>query len=110
MVLAIPFVLRTPDDAYTHDYRDHVSYTQYLQEHKNLPYPGQGVAGGEAHQPPLYYLLIYPLGAGTPHHVLYVRLFSVLLGALALFLIHDALVIFDIKTAVRLISLIFLAT
>jgi len=106
-VIAIPYTLRTPDDAYTHDFLGHVQYTQFLHLQGRLPQPGEGA---EAHQPPLYYLIASRLACTSPHHVLYVRLLSVLLGAFVLFLLESTLRVLGFGAFPRLLSLTFLAT
>ncbi len=106
-VVAVPFTLRTPDPSYSHDFWDHVQYTQFLHREKRLPFPGEG---GEGHQPPLYYLIASQMAFSTVHHVLWVRLFSVALGALALWLMFATLQAFEVKTTFSLLALMFIAT
>jgi hypothetical protein len=107
LALAVPFVLRTPDDSYSHDYDGHLGYSQFLNDHHRLPHAGEG---WEGNQPPLYYLLIHPLAVGTPRHTLYVRFFAIALGAIALMLIQSTLETLGVSSIVRLASLLFLAS
>jgi len=106
--VAIPFTLRTPDESYSHDYQDHVAYTQFIHHEKRLPHPGEG--GGEGHQPPLYYLLASQLVVSSARHVRVVRLFSVFLGALTLLLLQASMKTLGVKTMPGLAALAFCAT
>lgn len=106
-VLVIPFILRTPDESYSHDYLSHLQYSQFLQEQHRFPYPGEG---GEGHQPPLYYLIASQLGYGTPAHARCVRLFAMVMGASMLGLLYLTLRSLGIRTLVSLVTLSFLAT
>jgi len=42
LFLAIPYVIRTPGGAYTHDYAAHVEYTHILITQNRFPVPGEG--------------------------------------------------------------------
>jgi hypothetical protein len=105
--LAIPFVFRTADSSYSHDFEDHLNVTRMVHQLKRIPKP---LEGRETHQPPLYYLFASRMAVDSPHHVRCVRLFSVFLGAIVLLLLHATLLALKVKTLPNLLSLLFLAT
>jgi len=107
LFLAIPYVIRTPGGAYTHDYAAHVEYTHILITQNRFPVPGEG---WETHQPPAYYLAMSFLAPHSPHHVLFVRLFAVWLGAGVLWLLYAVLTSLGYSDLTKAVLLAFLAT
>jgi tetratricopeptide (TPR) repeat protein len=65
------------------DAQAHLNYIEYIQKHRALPLPNEGL---EMFQPPLYYVIsagtlsLFGLAAGSPAGIIVLRLFTTLLG------------------------------
>lgn len=103
--MASLYVFRTTPDAFTHDYGGHVEYTRYIYQHHAFPAPRQG---WEMFHPPLYYLVNLFLEPVSRHHTLYVRLASVVYGAIFLVLIIVLLEAFATPAPVQVLILLAL--
>lgn len=105
VLLALNFIFTLPDMEYfAHDMGGHVQYTQLMYQHKELPSPYQG---WQTYQPPLYYLINQLLAPGSPDHVLYVRLFSIVYGAVFLLCCHVIMNYWSIPKPAQLLSLVY---
>jgi hypothetical protein len=104
--LATWFVLHTADHDYSHDFVAHLEYSRILAEGR-LPSP---LDSRETFQPPLYYLLASLLAPSTPQHARWVRLASVVAGAIALALTALLLARLGIGAAAAALVLAAIAT
>lgn len=107
IVLMSFYILRTPRGAFNHDFPGHLFYTQLIAQQHRLPAPHENV---ETYQPPLYYLMTSHMNPFSPHHIFWVRLFSMELGLATLSLILWFLGRCQIRTWQQVLALLFLMT
>ena len=125
LVIATAYLIRTPYDHRQHDIEGHIQYVQTIISEHRFPKSHEAF---ESHQPPLYYLIssfIAPVSLSKEKmdvlynghcpseikkHLLSVQFFSILYGAIALWIIGLLLQnVTDDKIA-QLLALLFIAT
>jgi len=104
---AFLFIARSPSGAFTHDFQSHLVHTRILYNQHRLALPREG---WETYQPPLYYAVNTLFSPNRPSHAFWIRLMSVLYGALALFLMSRLLTHSHISPQAQESTLLFIAT
>lgn len=112
LVLMTFYMDRTPAQERSHDFWDHVEYTQIIAKEHRLPSPQEG---WETYQPPLYYLINSFVAPNTIEnnikiHINLVRILSVIYGVIAFFLISCILDEFITNTVAKILVLMFITT
>lgn len=112
LISVFTYTSHVPIDYISHDFWQHVDYTEFIIKNHRIPKPYEG---WEAFQPPLYYLInsfIAPKAFITDkmQHVKLVVALSVIYGGITLFLISKALEIVNKDPISRLLVLSLLAT
>lgn len=112
LVLMTFYMNHTLPEERSHDFWDHVQYTEILVNKHRLPYPNEG---WETYQPPLYYIInsfVLPqaMKDNLATHINLVRLLSIIYGVLALFLISSLISEVTNNIIAKILALMFIAT
>lgn len=112
LVVATFYFMRTPYDVRSHDFGGHLVYTEYLIKNKKLPHPYES---GQTYHPPLYYYIATIFAKDSVYHDLKthsncLRVFSIFLGLLSLFIIVDVLKGIGLKPAFVGLVTLFITT
>ena len=101
LLLAFSFLATLPrKNFFGYDTGAHVQYSKYIGTEKKLPEPYHG---WQTYQPPAYYLINQLFAPLSKHHVVAVRLSSVVYGMLFLIACHVVMNFWSIPKAVQLL-------